>query len=101
MEEPARFHFSQLFHNISIAAPRGRRNDVLVEWPGDKCNQGEEIHHGCDCAHRLRTMSCELELIGKFNICIHLGLLDLAQVASFETTPYECIAEPSDQRIAC
>src|SRR5688500_1965300 len=86
MEEPARLNLFQLFHDISIAAARRGRNNVLVKGPWDEHDQDKQVDHGTHGAHGFWSKSCEhgwrCQLGMESNK--HLRLLELAQIPPLE-----------------
>lgn len=49
MKEASRFHLLDLQHNISVAAARCGRYNVLVEREGYKDNDCKKINRGAKC----------------------------------------------------
>jgi hypothetical protein len=57
VQQSPSFNLFQISHHVSVAATRGRYDNVLVEGPRYEDNEHEEIDQGTHCAHSLGAAS--------------------------------------------
>lgn len=101
MQKSAIFNMLNRQNHVAISTSRRRRNNIFVEWEGNKYDDNEKVDDCANSTHCLRSVSSNVvsPLQGSsMRRDLHFRSSRLAKISTFQACLHEDLAQPSDQR---